>query len=457
MDLVRSISGVRGIVGTSLTPAVVSNYVTAFTDILPEGDIIVGRDGRKSGFWIEKMITGVLLSMNRNVVLVGIAPTPTIQVLVKNLKASGGISITASHNTQEWNGLKFLGEEGICLNKYQNRKLFEIVDSCVFKCSKDSSSTVQILHNPLEEHINKVLGLPIFKDTTILDEIRARNFKVVVDAINSSGSTIIPKLLRELNCDVVELNCNGNGEFVHNPEPIPENLEGLSKVVKEQRADIGFAVDPDADRLVLIDENGTPVWEEMTIVLAVLFVSQFLEYFYPQSNCVVVNFSTTSLVDFVARKYGLEVVRSPVGEVNVVEKMRECRAVVGGEGSGGVILPACHYGRDSLVGIVLMLSLLTKQKKPLSHILDEFPKTFMKKLKIQTSENLDEAVEQIISSLKVSMLDVNTEDGFRINFDGGFLHIRKSNTEPLVRIAFETNTENEFSSLYRLVSKTFGL
>ncbi|MFN3307364.1 MAG: phosphoglucosamine mutase, partial [Candidatus Kapaibacteriota bacterium] len=444
-----------GTIGESFTPNIVANYITAFSEILPHGTIVIGYDGRPSGKWIENIVVGTLLSLNRQVLLAGIVPTPTIQVLVEEMNAVGGISITASHNPEQWNGLKFINSDGTFFNKYQNQKLFEFVDNTSFKFPNSNVSTSKLIENPNRYHLNKIFQLPLFRETDLSDKIKSKKFKVVFDADNASGSEIIPTLLEELGCEVIKVNCNKTGIFIHPPEPLPQNILDVANIVRNTKADIGFVVDPDADRLVLIDESGNPVLEEMTIALAIHAVGESLEYFYPKGNKVVINYSTTKVCEHVAKMFGLDIHRAPVGEINVVTKMKELDAVVGGEGSGGVILPQCHYGRDALVGITLILSLLSKLDKPLSKILEKYPKTLMSKFQVEIDEEFDEKIEELINHFGINLLDVNTEDGFRFESDFGWIHIRKSNTEPIARIIFEVTNENNIHNIYNVISKLF--
>lgn len=455
MSLVRSISGIRGTIGEGLTPNLISNYVAAFTEIIPDGAIVLGRDGRPSGLWIEYIVIGSLLSKNRKVLLAGVAPTPTIQILVEELNAAGGISITASHNPAKWNGMKFIRENGTFLSQYQNQKLFEIVDSDAFKFSDVNSLEIETISNPFDYHFKRIFNVPLFKETNILERIKEHKFKVAVDANNASGSKILPEFLEKLGCEVLPINCNGSGIFAHPPEPNPQNITEVAKIVSEKDADIGFVVDPDADRLVVIDEKGNPVWEELTVVLAIHSAGLFLEYLDPKSNKVVVNYSTTQISEYIVRKFGLELLRAPVGEINVVTKMKEVDALIGGEGSGGVILPTCHYGRDSLVGISLILALMTKLEMPISEIIAEYPKVFMQKHQFAMNQDVENKIEELVNSLGLSLLDVNNEDGYRIEGDFGWIHIRKSNTEPIVRVIFETSDFEKQHKVSRLVEYLF--
>lgn len=456
MSLVRSISGLRGVVGKTLTPEVIVRYVCSFADYLPNGLVIVGRDGRQSGKWIEEVVVGSLLTMGKGVLRAGIVPTPTIQLLVTELGAVGGISVTASHNPEQWNGLKFINSDGEFLSQNGISNLWNIADSHAYNYQDLLHSGWEIIPNPEGIHIKRILELPIFRKDSHLSNIRARRYKVVVDAINSSGSKIVPMLLEQLGCEVVRLNCNLNGEFVHNPEPRPEYLHEISEVVRNSGADLGVAVDPDADRLVLIDENGKPVWEELTIVLAVNSVGVFKESFGEQFlKRVVVNYSTTELIDFVSKDFGFKVYRAPVGEINVVDKMKEVKAIVGGEGSGGVILPACHYGRDSLVGITLVLSLLVEKGSRLSELVAKFPTRNMHKLKIKVSDDFELRVWKLMELLGIHSIDINREDGFRAKISDGWFHIRKSNTEPIARVIVESSEEESFAEFRGIIEKMF--
>lgn len=456
MTLIRSISGIRGQIAKDLSPKIIAEYVAGFSEIIPQGKVVVGRDGRNSGIWIEKIVVGTLLAMGRDVISLGIVPTPTVQLMVTELSASGGISITASHNPIEWNGLKFINQEGVFFGYYENKKLFEIVDNYAFKCSNNFSSVITNYDGSIQTHINRILELPIFKETSLLNKIKRKKYKVLIDCNNASGSIALQELLKNFGTEIIPINCEPNGLFVHPPEPNPQNLAETSRKITEYHADIGFAVDPDADRLVIFDEKGNPVWEELTIVLAIQSVGENLEYFYPKSNKIVVNYSTTSLCEYIAKKYGLEVLRAPVGEINVVNKMKEVSAIIGGEGSGGVILPICHFGRDSLVGISLILALLEKLNVKISELVSSLPAVKMEKKTFQINNDLEEKIENLVEILGLSLMDVNTEDGFRINLENGWIHIRKSNTEPIVRVICENFDKAEQERILKTLNKIFS-
>jgi phosphomannomutase len=451
MPFIRSISGVRATLGDGLLPDVISRYATAFHSILPDGDIIIGRDGRPSGTWIEKIISGTLMACGRQVKLLGIVPTPTVQLYVEKKKSAGGIVITASHNPEQWNGVKFINKDGVFLDKDDNEKLFALADinNIEYSTNIEPSQEIEIF-NAIDEHISSILSLPIFNKTDILEKLKARKYRIVVDAINSSGSVAIPLLLEKFGCEVIKLHCDNSGIFPHTPEPIPENLISLSDAVKEYKADLGIAVDPDADRLVFIDETGTPIGEERTIALAVETVLMNKKIFTKNSNLkVVVNYSTTRLVEDITAKYDAIVERSPVGEINVVKKMKEIGAIIGGEGSGGVILPACHYGRDSLVGTALILSLLIQKNKPLSIICSEMTQFSMVKTKKEfhgENNSLIDKIEKLFPDGKIVR-----DDGIKVEFENSWVQLRSSNTEPIIRIIAEALNNTQAQSLIDIV------
>jgi len=439
MPLVRSISGLRATVEDFLTEEIVINYVKAFSEILPAGSVVIGRDGRPSGEWIEKLAAETFASCGRTVRMLSVVPTPTVQLIVEDLDAVGGIAITASHNPAEWNGLKFIGADGVFLDAEMNRNLWDIFDNRKFSEAENRGSIIEV-DNAVELHINKILELEYV--SKFISEIKGLNLKVVVDAVNASGSVIVPSLLQKLGVDVIQLNCNGSGIFPHTPEPIPENLGQIGRAVLEHDADFGIAVDPDADRLVLIGKNGEPIGEELTISLA---VESVLTYSKEDLKNVVVNLSTTRLVEDICVKYQSSIHRAPVGEINVVNKMRDTKALIGGEGSGGVILPKCHYGRDSLVGIALLLSLLARQKKTLNEIIAEFPNYYIVKSKQPFDGDLSETVKKIVSDFEDAQIDIS--DGIRIDYPKSWVQLRSSNTEPIIRIIAEALSLTEAKEL----------
>lgn len=443
MPVIRSISGLRATLGDGLTPELISNYSSSFANYLPAGKIIIGRDGRPSGKWIENIVLGTLMACGREVTSLGVVPTPTVQLFVEKSEAVGGIIITASHNPSQWNGLKFLNSDGVFLDESENKNLWKIYDSKDFSFNKDFQfSDIEINNTAINSHINSILNLSVFRNSDVLNKLKERKLKIVVDAVNSSGSVAITSLLATLGCEVIPLYCDGTGIFPHIPEPLPENLIDLANSVIENKADLGIAVDPDADRLVLIDESGKPIGEEKTITLATQCVLENLDYFDLKYNKpkVVVNLSTTRMVDYITEKLGGSVIRSAVGEINVVKKMKEVGAIIGGEGSGGVIFPESHYGRDSLVGTALILSLLALKNQSLSNLSDQLPKYKMLKFKKEFQGSLEQIIEKIINEFPDA--EIIREDGIKINLNDGWVQLRASNTEPIVRVISEAIDED---------------
>ena len=448
MSLMISISGIRGVVGESLTPDVVVRYAAAFgeyckhhnPDPTRTPEIVLGRDGRITGKIIANLVSSTLLATGVNVRALGVCPTPTIALAVERLGAAGGISITASHNPMPWNGLKFFAPTGLFLDAEENKDVWRIADSHDVGFARwERIGTHTADDSWIQKHIAAVLSLPYLNKAII----RRRRLKVVLDAVNAAGGISVPLLLRELGCDVIEMHCDVSGVFAHTPEPLPENLTALCERVKAERADIGIAVDPDVDRLVFITEQGTPFGEEYTIASVVKFVlerERQLGNTAPQS--VVINLSTTRAVEDIAAEYGAKVYRTPVGEINVAKRMRACGAVVGGEGSGGVILPAVHTGRDALVGVALILQLVVEFDGPVSALKASLPTYEIAKSKIELgTTSPDEALQRIVRT--AGNQNVNTDDGVRIDFGNSWVHLRKSNTEPLVRVIAEARTMGE--------------
>ena len=447
MPFIRSISGLRATCGDALIPSIISDYIAAFSKLMPEGIIVVGRDGRPSGRWIEQLVLGTLAACGRETLTLGLVPTPTVQFAVEKLNAAGGIAITASHNPGQWNGLKFINNSGVLLDKTENEALWNIVDTKQFIFQTDLK-TIEFKTNYeiIDTHINSILSLPIFIKANFLESIKTRKYKIVVDAVNASGSYAIPALLKKFGCEVIQLYCDGSGIFPHTPEPLPENLTELAKAVKENHADLGIAVDPDADRLVLIDETGNQIGEEKTIVLAIysLLTANLAFPLYNELN-VIVNYSTTRLVEDIAQQFGAKVFRSPVGEINVVKLMKANNGIIGGEGSGGVILADCHYGRDSLVGTALILYLLSKSKNSISEICNSLPKYHMIKKKYPYSGNLTSLIEDFRQEFKDG--EAILDDGIKICFDKSWIQLRGSNTEPMIRLISEAPSEEEAEKL----------
>jgi phosphomannomutase len=438
MSLMVSISGVRGIVGDSLTPDVVVRYVASFAEYCRGKKVVLGRDGRVTGKVIANLVSSTLLSMGSDVMVIGIAPTPTIQIAVEQLHAAGGISITASHNAIEWNGLKLIGKSGMFLTTDENNRFLSVVENNRPGYARwDKLGRQQIDDSFLRQHIDMVMSLPDLN----VDQIRERNFKVVVDCINASGGLIMPQLLRSLGCEVIEMNCDVSGVFSRAPEPLPENLAELCKRVVKEKADLGIAVDPDADRLVLITEKGEPFGEEYTITSVAQFIlSHVSTHSHKQPPTVVVNLSTTRAVDDVAKRFGAKIIRTPVGEINVAQKMKECGAVIGGEGSGGVIFPAVHFGRDAIVGAGLIMQQLAEFGGSLSKLKASLPQYAIAKTKVEVDRRVIDHVLETMARRYADEGTVDSRDGLKIDFKDSWVHLRKSNTEPIMRIIAEAST-----------------
>lgn len=438
MSLIVSISGIRGVVGESLTPEVIVRYATAFaawcrTRSGHAPTVIVGRDGRITGLPVADLVIGTLTLHGAHVRDIGICPTPTVQLAVEHEHAGGGISITASHNPMQWNGLKFLAPSGMFLDAAENAELWALADQSHSLASWDTIGRRRDDTAWIRRHIDLVLGLPLVNAA----EIRRRSFRVVIDCVDAAGGAIVPDLLRELGCEVIEMACGVSGVFSHTPEPLPENLTGLAEMVRTEEADLGIAVDPDVDRLVLINEKGEPYGEEYTIATVVDFVLRRLKR--PDAT-VVVNLSTTRAVDDIAARHKARVLRSPVGEINVARMMQDNDAVVGGEGSGGVILPDLHLGRDAIVGIGLILQALVESGGTISAVKESLPAYAIAKGKMDTRGMAPDGVLLAMQERHGAEGKLTTTDGVKIDFPDSWVHLRKSNTEPIVRIIAEAHT-----------------
>ncbi|MEX0811008.1 MAG: phosphoglucosamine mutase [Chitinophagales bacterium] len=451
MTLIKSISGIRGTIGgktgDNLTPVDIVKFTAAYGTWLKRETgakkIVLGRDGRISGPMVQNLVIGTLQGLGLDVVNIDLSTTPTVEVAVIHEKADGGIILTASHNPKQWNALKLLdaqgefisGEAGAEVLKLAEKEDFDFVE--VEKLGKVKSNTEYI-----KKHIELILNLPYID----VEAIKAANFKIVVDGINSTGGTAIPQLLSALGVkDIHELNCEVNGIFQHNPEPLPENLSGLSNEVKQSKADLGIAVDPDVDRLCFVCEDGEMFGEEYTIVSIADFVLK------QKKGNTVSNLSSSRALKDITLKNGGEYFASAVGEVNVVAMMKAKNAIIGGEGNGGVILPELHYGRDALVGIALFLTQLAKFGKSISVLRSKYPNYHLSKNKIQLEEGIDiDAIFELIVK-KYKNYPVNSIDGVKIEFDENWVHLRKSNTEPVVRIYSESSSENTAESIARQI------
>lgn len=436
--LMVSVSGIRGIVGDGLDPQTLVKYTQAYSEFCGNGKILIGSDGRISGTMVKNIVIGTLLAKGNDVIDLGITPTPTVLYNIKKFNAVGGIVISASHNPNEWNALKLLNSDGEFMTPEQNKLMLELLDKSNTYKRWNELGNFEVSEDGLINHMKDVLSLKYID----VAAIRNRRFKVLLDCVNGAGSYIMPQLLEELGCEVVKINCEKNGIFPRLPEPIPENLSKTMKAVIENKSELGIVVDPDVDRLVLITEKGEPFVEENTITQAVKFILG------KEKGDVVVNLSTTRAVEDVAKEYGADVYRSPVGEANVVKRMKEVNAVIGGEGSGGVILPALHYGRDALVGTVITLQHLLEFGGTMSELKASLPQYHIVKGKVETKNHKpDEVVNKLIA--KYENEKINTEDGLRIDFDDHWVHFRKSNTEPIIRCIVEADKKETAEQLMK--------
>ena len=427
--LIRSASGLRGIAEDHFTPELIDNYISAFITTQNIKSCVIGRDGRPSGKQISQWVIDSFHKNGINVENCGLATTPTMQVMTEKEHYDGGIVITASHNPSEYNGLKFLQSDGTFLSPEQCEELFKAVDQNVSIVQPDSLGVVSDYSTANEEHIEKVLAAMCI-DT---DNIRKNKFKVVIDCVNGAGSFILPMLCEKLGCEVITINCNGNGDFTRTPEPLAENLNELEKKVINVGADVGFATDPDGDRLSIISNKGNAIGEEYTLVLA---VKNYLNY---QKSIVATNLSTSMMLESIAN----ETIRTKIGEAHVVQKMNELNIPIGGEGNGGVILKEVHLGRDSLVAISMILSLLSSSGKSISDEISNIPQYLMIKDKILIDDKIDfDSLETIFDCN-----EINKIDGIKFIWPNKWIHIRKSNTEPIIRIFAEAKNQDEVNEL----------
>jgi phosphomannomutase len=426
-----TISGIRGIVGESFIPEVVFKYVTAFGIIQNGKKMILGSDSRVSGPWIRNLIHGLLTALGYEIVDIGIVPTPTVQFIVKTHKADGGIVITSSHNDVMWNGLKFIESgDGLFASPLKCSQVFALSNSGNFKFpSFDKIGKITYLDNAIDEHIDSICKLKYIKP----ELIKTRKFKVCLDAINGAGGYAMKKLLEKFGCEVIGINLEPTGIFAHKPEPIPEHLNDLCKEVLKQKADLGIAVDPDVDRCVLIDERGNPLGEEYTLALAVQF---YLSRINPNS-IVCKNLSSTRAIDEICEKYNTKCVAAPVGEINVAEKMKEYQSPIGGEGNGGVMLTEIHIGRDALIAATLTLQHLAEENTTISFLKGTLPQYEIVKLKASIDGVDSESVVNHFKFLWDGKASINIEDGLHISTPDWWVHLRKSNTEPIIRVIGE--------------------
>ena len=447
MPLIKSISGIRGTIGEiegeDLTTNDIVKFTSSFVTILVKNKkinnrkIVVGRDARISGPMVEKIVIDTLVDFGIDVICLGLSTTPTVEIAVTEEKADAGIIITASHNPKNWNALKLLNEKGEFINAVEGKELIRVSESKKFIKVQEKKGDVFFKNDYISRHVNKILEL----DCVEVDLIKKKRFKIVVDAVNSTGGIAIPMLLEKLNVECIKIYCDPNGEFPHNPEPLPENITELSKSVVKNNADLGIITDPDVDRLAFVCEDGVVFGEEYTLVAC----SDY--YLGLHKGPTVSNLSSSRALREVTNSHGCEHFFSAVGEVNVVELMKSKKAVIGGEGNGGVILPELHYGRDALVGIALFLSQLAKQNIRVSQLRKLYPDYYISKRKILMDENID--FDKLINSIskKYSNEMISNIDGLKIDFKNSWVQLRKSNTEPIIRVYAEAKSKDKAEEL----------
>lgn len=448
MTLIKSISGIRGtiggVVGDNLTPVDAVKFASAYGTFLKNNSkkekltVVVGRDARISGPMIHNLITNTLIGLGIDIIDLGLSTTPTVEIAVPMEKADGGIILTASHNPKQWNALKLLNSKGEFLSAAEGELILKIAEEESFVFSEvDDLGTISENDAYMDIHVDEVLGLPLV-DAAI---VAKRKYKVVVDAVNSSGGIIIPKLLEQMGVEVVKLYCEPNGHFPHNPEPLKEHLGDICKLVVAEKADFGIVVDPDVDRLAFISNDGEMFGEEYTLVACADYVLS------KTPGNTVSNMSSSRALRDITNKHNGSYQASAVGEVNVVELMKATHAIIGGEGNGGIIYPELHYGRDSLVGVALFLTYLANQEKTVAELRASYPQYYMSKNKIELTPQIDVDAILIAMTEKYQSEDITTIDGVKIDFAENWVHLRKSNTEPIIRIYTEAKTQQEANAL----------
>jgi phosphomannomutase len=434
-----SVSGIRGRVGEGLTPEVVARYAAGFGAwVRTRGDdaVVVGRDSRVSGPMFHRVVLSALQSVGIDVIDIGMAPTPTIQLAVEHHHAGGGLAITASHNPVEWNALKFIGPSGLFLDASDGAAMRKIADGEIPRAQWDELGAVAEDKEAIARHLNAVLSLPFID----VERLRRRRFRVALDCVHGAGSVIIPQLLEALGCEMVAIGLEADGRFPRPPEPVPENLADLERLVRETGADLGLATDPDVDRLALVSDAGVAIGEDYTLALAAQLVLRH------RAGPVVANLSTSRILDDVAAGEGRRVIRAPVGEVNVALRMRREGAAIGGEGNGGVILSEVHLGRDAPVGVALVLQMLLESDEPLSAVVRRYPRYSIVKDKL---DRPDAPLDSVYSALRAEFADAeqDTQDGLRLAWPDRWVHVRPSGTEPIVRVIAEAPSESEAREL----------
>jgi len=444
--LMKSVSGIRGIVGDSLTVELVLSFAKRFGVFAQRGKIVIGRDSRTTGKMLQQVISAGLMSVGCDVIDIGICPTPTVLLAVENLNADGGIAITASHNPPEWNALKLINAEGTFLTPEQGRQFWEITETELVDLNWENVGNYSTYENAVDDHIKAIFNL----DVVAVEEIRKAQFKVVIDSTNGAGGLMSPELLKALGCEVIELFSEPTGKFSRIAEPVAKNLSELEKMVKENSADIGFATDPDVDRLSIVSDDGNACGTEFTLLLAEKYI------LFQKKGCIATNLSSSMVSEVIAKEFGIEVFRTPVGEINVAQAMKKHKCVIGGEGNGGVIYPELHFTRDAPLTMALILSYMAKTGKKISELIAEVPHYSIYKTKIEIDEELDfNAIEYQIIKDHVD-LEIDQQDGIKLITPDYWIHIRKSGTEPIVRVIAESDTEEKSQKLCdNIITKYF--
>ena len=448
MKLIKSVSGIRGIYNKTLFLKDITKYAHAFLKIQNNSNlpIIIARDSRISGLEITSHLIHYINTIGIDVIDCDIIPTPTAQLIANKFNVCGAIVITASHNPKEWNGMKFIDNDGTFLNADKNKKLFEIAESYINHDNQDTKKgKTSTFIEAIDYHLDNILNI----DFIDIQKIKSKNFKIVLDTINGASCLGFRKLLQKLNCEIMHINDEPNGIFNRNPEPKTENIKEVSKIVLEHSADLALITDPDGDRLAVIDNKGQVMIEENTLVLC---ADEFLSKTNKQ-NPIVTNLSTTAALEEVANKYDVNVIRSAVGEINVVNKMKECNAQIGGEGNGGVILTKSHYGRDAFVGAIIILNHLATNNITMNEAQENIPKYYMLKEKIEIDNQLTEEIISKKIKQYFSKLIFDETDGIKVIDNDFWIHIRQSNTEPIIRIYIESKKEQDLSNLFNQVKE----
>ena len=448
MTLIKSISGIRGTIGgtigDNLTPIDIVKFAAAYGTFLKKNSkksqlkVVIGRDARISGEMVQQLVQYTLVGLGIDIIDLGLSTTPTVEVAVPMEKADGGIILTASHNPKQWNALKLLNNKGEFLNAAEGEIILKIAESDAFEFEEvDHLGKVEVIADYMDKHIHRVLQMPLVD----VDKVKQRNFKVVVDGVNSTGGIVIPNLLRAMGVNVVELYCEPNGHFPHNPEPLKEHLGDICKKVVDENADFGIVVDPDVDRLAFISNDGEMFGEEYTLVAVADYVLS------KTPGNTVSNMSSSRALRDITHKHNGNYATSAVGEVNVVELMKETNAIIGGEGNGGIIYPEVHYGRDALIGVALFLTHLANTELTVAELRASYPQYFMSKNKIELTPELD--VDAILDQMaqKYTEENVSTIDGVKVDLSDSWFHLRKSNTEPIIRIYTEATSQKAADDL----------